>query len=245
LPFIVLLGSIVLQCLATYAGYLSRPRGASADADRLTDLDTAHAAALTLLALVIGFAFSMAAGRYDQRKNYEEVEANSIGTEYSRLSLLPSENVQSARALLKLYTQQRILFYTAQDDASLKTIAMQTSVLQGKLWSAVSVPASAQPTPLNALAVAGMNNVIDSEGYTNAAWLYHIPALAWVLMEALAVICNVLFGFKQRGHRTTALLIFPVITVLSFFVIADIDSPRRGVIRVVPQNLILTLRSMN
>jgi hypothetical protein len=36
----------------------------------------------TLLGLIIGFTCSMATGRYEQRKNYEEAEANAIGTEY-------------------------------------------------------------------------------------------------------------------------------------------------------------------
>ena len=46
-------------------------------------------ASLTLLSLIIGFTFSMAVSRYDQRKNYEEEEANAIGTEYVRAELLP------------------------------------------------------------------------------------------------------------------------------------------------------------
>ena len=49
-------------------------------------------ASLTLLALIIGFSFSMAVSRYDQRKNYEEEEANAIGTEYVRVDLLPAED---------------------------------------------------------------------------------------------------------------------------------------------------------
>jgi hypothetical protein len=44
-----------------------------------------QAAILTLLGLLIGFTFTMAVSRYDQRKNYEEAEANAIGTEYLRL----------------------------------------------------------------------------------------------------------------------------------------------------------------
>ena len=43
------------------------------------------AASLTLPGLIIGFTFSMAIDRYDQRKNYEEAEANAIGTEYLRI----------------------------------------------------------------------------------------------------------------------------------------------------------------
>src|SRR5882762_543068 len=68
-------------------------------------------ATLTLLGLIIGFSFSMATGRYDQRKNLEEAEANAIGTEYVRAELLPAANAAKARALLKSYLDERILYY--------------------------------------------------------------------------------------------------------------------------------------
>ena len=51
---------------------------------------TIVAATLTLLGLLIGFSFSMAISRYDERKNHEEAEANAIGTEYTRAGLLPT-----------------------------------------------------------------------------------------------------------------------------------------------------------
>src|SRR6478736_6706420 len=54
------------------------------------DFGLIMAATLTLLGLIIGFSFSMATGRYDQRKNLEEAEANAIGTEYVRADLLPA-----------------------------------------------------------------------------------------------------------------------------------------------------------
>ena len=59
------------------------------------------AAALTLLRLIIGFSFSMATSRYDQRKNLEEAEANAIGTEYARAGLLPAADAAKVRALLR------------------------------------------------------------------------------------------------------------------------------------------------
>src|SRR3984893_10195582 len=72
------------------------------------------AATLTLLGLIIGFTFSMAISRYDQRKNYEEAEANAIGTEYLRADLLPADAAATTvRTLLAKYLDQRILFYQA------------------------------------------------------------------------------------------------------------------------------------
>jgi hypothetical protein len=159
--------------------------------------------------------------------------------------LLQGKDADYARGLLKTYLQERIAFYVAHGAAKLERIAADTARLQDQMSTAVATSASAQPSPLNALAVAGMNNVIDSEGYTHAAWLYRVPEAAWVFMQAMAVVCTLLFGYRFRGTGRATLLILPIITVLSFFVISDIDNPRRGVIQVVPQNLILTEHAVN
>jgi len=59
----------------------------------------------------------------------------------------------------------------------------------------------------------------------------------------IAISCNLLFGYGER--RTSALaLVLPLIVSASFFLIADIDSPRAGVIRVSPQNLIALSQTM-
>jgi hypothetical protein len=81
-----------------------------------------------------------------------------------------------------------------------------------------------------------MNDVLNAQGYTQAAWWNRIPLEAWILLAAIAIGCNLMIGYG--AHRTSLLLIiFPIAVSLSFFLIADIDSPRGGVIRVQPQNL--------
>ncbi len=67
------------------------------------DLSVVLAATLTLLGLIIGFTFSMATTRYDMRKNYEEAEANAIGTEYLRTELLPEAEATRTKTLLRAY----------------------------------------------------------------------------------------------------------------------------------------------
>ena len=193
-------------------------------------------ATLTLLGLIIGFTFSMALTRYDLRKNYEEAEANAIGTEYLRADLLPAADAARVRALLVEYTDQRILYYTVDNEGQIRQINERTALLQSELWSAVRAPATAQPTPVNALVVAGMNDVLNSQGYTQAAWWNRIPPAAWILMAAMAVCANILVGFATG--KSGALWVMPVVVSIAFFLIADIDTPRHGLIRVVPQNLL-------
>lgn len=214
-------------------------RNRSAEKEQHEDLGIILGATLTLLALIIGFSISMASSRYDQRKNLEEAEANAIGTEMLRADLLPPADAGNVRRLLSAYLDQRILFYINQDDARQTQIDQSTSQLQADLWNAVRVPATAQPTPVTWLVLAGMNDVINSQGYTQAAFWNRIPPGVWWLMAAIALCSNLLFGFRSHGGKAARTLSFvlPFIVSMAFLLIADIDAPRHGLIHVRPQNL--------
>src|SRR5271157_3618370 len=238
----------LVLAVAFFALWLSSRIGSSIlkrrklEEDMREDFGVIQSATLTLLGLIIGFTFSMAIGRYEERKNYEEAEANAIGTEYVRADLLPSDVAVRVRALLSNYLEQRILFYKTRDAQQLRQINTTTAQLQSELWSAVQGPAAAQPTPVVALAIAGMNDVLNSQGYTQAAWWNRIPPAAWGLMATLAVCANALVGFAVG--KSGALWILPLVVSIAFFLMADIDAPRRGVIRVVPQNLLSLSESL-
>lgn len=180
----------------------------------------------------------MATGRYDLRKTYEEAEANAIGTEYVRADLLPAADGARLRALLTQYTDLRIGFYRTRSPQVLQQINLDTARVQGELWAAASKPAVAQPSPVIALAVGGMNDVLNSQGYTQAAWWNRIPVAAWGLMFAIATFSNALVGYGARGMEWRLFMVLPLVVAISFFLIADIDSPRGGVIKVRPQNLV-------
>jgi hypothetical protein len=143
------------------------------------------------------------------------------------------------RTLLRSYLDQRVLFYETRDDRKLQQIDAATAQLETDLWSAVQVPAAAQPTPLVTTAVTGMNDVLNSKGYTQAAWLNRIPMAAWGLMAAIAICCSLLIGYGARRGEAKGVLLFvlPLILSISFTLIANIDSPRGGMVRVHPQNL--------
>ena len=204
-------------------------------------------ATLTLLGLIIGFTFSMAVSRYEQRKNYEEAEANAIGTEYMRANLLHAADAQRVRTLLANYTNLRISFYVIRRRQEVGRVNAATARVQTELWSAVLGPVTLQPTPVNALVISGMNDVLNSQGYTQASWWNRIPPSAWALMLAIAICCNVLIGYciRRTGAEGVVFLVLTLVVAISFFLIADIDSPRWGIIRVVPQNLTSLAQSLH
>ena len=217
------------------------------DEDSRQDFGFILAGMLTLLALLIGFSFSMAIGRYDLRKTYEEAEANAIGTEYVRADLLPATDAANIQALLRKYLEQRVLFYLAHADQEFQEINARTAELQNELWSAIRAPAAAQPTPVVALAVAGMNDVLNSQSYTQAAYWNRIPPAAWAVLVAMAVGCSLLIGYGLKSARAGSKLlpILPLGASIAFMFIADLDAPRHGIMNVRPQNLISLAESLN
>jgi hypothetical protein len=248
-PVAVFVVSFGGMCLATLVGvYLSRHlRGM--DEDERGYFNIVLTSTLTLLGLIIGFTFSMAAARYDLRKHYEEEEANAIGTEYARAQLLPTTTVPQVRALLRRYLELRISYYEMfgfgpSASQRLADINSRTQDLQLQMWSLVQNSAAGGTATL-ALATSGMNDVLNSQGYAQAAWSNRVPQGAWVLMAGIALWSSFLMGFGSGKVRTLFLLAVPGVLSLSFFLIADIDSPRNGVIRVHPQNLLSVSASLN
>jgi len=246
-PAVVLILSFLLLWASGGLGALLRRRKKLPDDAAGADPGLILGASLTLLGLIIGFTFSMAITRFEQRTNYEEAEANAIGTEYVRVDVLPAPDAQRLRGLLAKYTQQRILFYEIREDQELNRVNADTAQLQAELWTTVLRSANLQPSPLTALAVSGMNDVLNSQGYTQAAWWNRIPPSAWSLMLSIALCCNLLIGFciRRSGAEFMVFLVMTLIVSISFFLIADIDSPRRGIIHVRPLNLVSLSESLH
>jgi hypothetical protein len=243
-PVLVFALSFVVLSLAAGVGDLLRSRVYPLVEEERDDFGIILGATLTLLGLLIGFSFSMATSRYDQRKNYEEAEANAIGTEYLRADLLPLGDGTRVRELLKKYLAERVLFYTTRDRGRLQEINTDTAKLQNELWAAVRPGAAVMPAPVVFLVIPGMNDVINSQGYTQAAWWNRIPIAAWALMATIGICCNLLIGYGARRRDWHVFLILPIAVSIAFFLIADIDSPRGGTIHVEPQNLISLSQSL-
>jgi hypothetical protein len=244
-PILLFVVSAVGLLLATWVGATVGRR--PLDQDSSSDHGRVVGATLTLLGLIIGFSFSMAVSRYDLRKSNEEAEANAIGTEFVRAELLPAADAQRVRVLLVNYVDLRIRDYMTRDGAEVKRIKEQTERLQGQLWSAVRTPGTAQQTPIVGLVVSGMNDVLNAQGYAQAAAWNRLPREVWWLMAAIAIIgCGVVgLGVRAFMSETHFLWVLPAVISIAFFLIADIDSPRSGVIRVDPLNLQDVAQSMH
>lgn len=71
-------------------------------------MNTIQTAIFALLGLLLAFSFSMAASRYENRKQDVVQEANAIGTAYLRTDLLPEPQRSAAADLFRRYTDVRL-----------------------------------------------------------------------------------------------------------------------------------------
>ncbi|HXJ77387.1 MAG TPA: hypothetical protein VMS64_01790 [Candidatus Methylomirabilis sp.] len=230
--------ALALMAFSIWVGDALRKRGGVPKEDgRAESANLLAGAILTLLFFLIGFSFSMAINRYDLRKNCEQAEAIAIGTAYSQADLLVPGDAAKVQTLLKRYLDHRMLFYTTGSPGPASAIAADTVQLQSELWSTLRRAIVAVPAPLMGVLVSGMNDVINSQRSSQAAWLNRIPAAAWALMMIIGTGCCWLMGYRARRTDWLAFLIVPIAVSVCFFLIADLDSPRGGAIRVTPQNL--------
>jgi len=236
-PLGVFAVSLIFLVLAIRLSDRVRKRAGTPKDDVQTDSALLLSATLTLLYFIIGFSFSMAISRYDLRKQCEYTEAIAIGTEYSRADLLAPADKAKVQMLLKRYLDQRLLFYTTRDHDRSSAVAADTIRLQAELWSSVRTAIAAVPPPLMGLLVSGMNDLTNSQRSTQAAWSNRIPIAAWCLMMVIAAGCCWVVGYRARKTDWFAFMIVPLSASVSFFLIADLDSPRGGAIRVYPQTL--------
>ncbi|MGO8739768.1 bestrophin-like domain [Rhodoblastus sp.] len=236
--------SLLSLWLIAFGGYVAQRIWRPLRREERDEFNTVQGATLTLLALIVGFTFAMSVNRYDLRKNLEESEANAIGTEFVRAQLLPPASRAGLEKALRAYLDRRIAFYSSTEPSEIARLAREEARLQSDIWAIVRDAAAVQPTPVVALAVAGANDVLNAQGYVAAAWANRIPVAAWQLMALIAAACSGLLGFGGQRVNAFLLLVVPATISVSFLLIAEIDSPRGGLIRVEPANLVSLAESL-
>jgi hypothetical protein len=236
-PAVFFFATFSLLVVLARIGVLARIRGHKLTSADRAEFDLVRNAMFTLLGLMVGFAISMAVSRYDLRVFDEEAEANAIGTEYLRLDLLPPDTTAAARALLRTYLDERLAFYQDRDPDREAKNDVQTIETMTALWNAIAPEVKVRQTQTDALVASGMNDVFNSQGFTLAAWRNRLPVEVWMLLLLIAAGCNFLIGFGAERLSPVTHAILPVTAALAFLLIADVEGPRNGFVRVQPVNL--------
>ncbi len=233
----------VLLLGAAEAGFLFGLRLYRAkDEPRKAQIGAVQAAILGLLALLLGFTFSLAEGRYEARRELVIQEVNAIGTTYLRAALLPEAHRQDVENLLRRYVDARIDFYHAGENRAEQDGAEQVAAkIQGELWAHAAVVGKEIPTAVMATFITTLNETIDLDASRLYALRSRVPGAVWMLVMAVALCGTFASGYSagasgERSSFTNGLL--PLLIALAITLIADLDRTYGGLIRIDEQPLL-------
>lgn len=203
--------------------------------------------AIALLAFVIGFTFSIALNRYDERRNLVLAEANAIGTAWLRVQVVPEPLRSEMQQTLVRYADARIAIFDAGENLDRLRELQQASQLQlDLLWQqTLEAVKLVQPAPLGSLLMQTVNETIDLAEARRTTFLTRLPRVVLVLLLGFAVVSAGLSGFTRGGRRHFVIGSFVwLMLALAITLIIDLDRPLAGTVRLTPGPLAMTRAAM-
>lgn len=208
------------------------------------------ASTVGLLALLLGFTFSLAVIRYEARNQALVTETNAIGTTYLRTWLLPADMQEDTRQLLRQYVDVLIQegALPLADSAARAPLQDQALRISNRIWSQAIKAAERDPRVLTSgLFIQALNAQIDATAARNAAVSRRVPEIVIWLILAASLFVTALLGFASgiSGERASISAgILAVTLIIVIYLIITLDRPRSGSIRTNPQPVLSLVRSM-
>jgi hypothetical protein len=187
---------------------------------------------LGLLAILLGFTFSLAINRYEQRRELVIAHANAIGTTYLRAQLLAPPHRERLSKLLVDYTDNVVALGSARRGATRALLARDDEFLTD-IWAATAAAFdSVRSTSLSISLLQTTNDMIDLDSTRRNMRIVHIPREVFgVLLIYLIGAAGVLGYVLAEGPGRFAGGFILILLSLSLLLIIDIDRPASGIIR--------------
>jgi len=243
----LLVATLVGILLAVEGGYrLGRSRGGRSEHEKEAPVGGMVAAELGLLAFLLAFTFGMAASRFEARRHVLLDETNAIGTAYLRAGLLPESHRVEVRRLLREYVDIRL---AAVQEGSFEAGMRRSNELHARLWSEAVAVAEKDPRSVpTGLFLQAINEVIDLHAKRLMLALRNrIPPTVWTVLLAVAVLSFGVMGYHEgltETSRSPAVLAIVLTFAAVIWLIADLDRPQQGLLRVSQQPMIELRNSM-
>lgn len=238
---------LLVVLLSVELGYrLGKYRRSRREEEKEAPLGTMVGATLGLLAFILAFTFGLAAARFDARRQVLLDEANAIGTTYLRAGMLP-EGGEQIRGLLREYVTVRLDAVRSGDIAE---GIRRSDDIQQKVWTEAETVGNKNPNSIVVgLFVQSLNEMIDLHAKRLQVGVRsRIPGAIWLGLFAVASLSLATMGYHaglSGTRRSLAILAVAVTFSVVIELIADLDRPLEGVLRVSQQALLDVQRSMN
>jgi hypothetical protein len=232
--------------VAIEAGYwLGRYRRRTSEGEKEAPVGAIVAATLALLGFVLAFMFGMAASRFDTRRKIVVEEANAVGTTYLRAGLLPGGRGGKSRRLLREYVDARLETVQSGDT---EKVLHRSDELHRKLWKEAEAVGKKHPNSIVVgLFIQSLNETIDIHATRVLVSLQsQIPGILWGVLYLVTVLTMAGVGYFEglaNSRRSLAIAVLVLTFSAIITLVADLDRPREGLLRV-SQNALVDLRNM-
>lgn len=240
--------TVAFGLLAIEAGYrLGRYRGECLEDEKEAPVGAIVGATLGLLAFVLAFTFGLAASRFDAKRQIVVEEANAIGTAFLRAGLLPDERGMKVRNLLIKYVDERLDFVQT---GNIEQLLSRSEVLHHALWKeAEAVGKQESQSIVVGIFIQSLNEVIDLHSKrVFVAVQNRLPGILWSTLYFITALTMAGVGYheglsKSRRSLAVLMLVSSFSTILTL--VADLDRPQEGFLRVSQQAMMDVQKMMN
>lgn len=214
-------------------GYRVGARIARPEGDGGGGPDLLLSAVLGLLALLLGFTFSLALNRYEARRDLVQQEANALGTLWLRADLMVEPVRTPLKAEILTYAKARLAWSATEvRGAGLA----ETQAEQARIWALVRTAVRTEPVGELSLAlIEATNEAFDVASARASSRVVTIPPRVLQVLGLYALLSALMLGYvlgaSGRLHRVAADLLLVLLT-LAMALIIDLDRPLGGAIRV-------------
>jgi hypothetical protein len=202
-------------------------------------------AVLGLLALLLGFTFSLAVDRFEARRTLVLQEANAISTSYLYAQLLEEPHRSRLSGLLLAYTENRVkLGYS--DAAGAAPLLARNDALLLDLWAATAAAFDSVKGTAFANAIPQViSQVTDLDAARKAARHARVPTVVFVVLLVYVIVTAGMLGYvRAASRRVVAVGFLFALKVMSLMLILDIDRPSGGGVRESQEPMVTLLTTL-
>jgi hypothetical protein len=188
-----------------------------------------------LLALLLGFTFSMALDHFEQRSRDVVAEANAISSAHENAAFLASKKGAALQGTLQAYAELRLRYGQAMpaDVQLLQTESVRFRKMISEASFAAALPIA--NTLLGTMIMQSSSAVGDVGVQRDAAMKAQLPLSVFVVLILFTCIAVTMTGYAYpflAGDRRPISQLICGLLVITLFLIIDLDRPRGGTIRI-------------
>lgn len=244
--WLLLTATIIIVLAAIEGGYrLGHAMRRRSEDEKESPVSAIAGSILGLAAFMLAFTFGIVSERYDAKRALVREEAVAIRTAWQRADFLPETDRAEAVTWLRQYVDVRVRFAQAGslEPERVQSLLSETERLQVQLWNmAVANARKDMNSDVAALYIDSLNEVNGLHASRVAIGIQaRVPGEIWLALYSITILGMLSVGYQTGIAGSKRSIAWPILGLsfaLVFVLIAALDRPDSGILKVTQQPLI-------